>query len=80
MGKIDFMQNADNVYSTIKYIVSQKYKKCLTFNDKPFITGIDTYYKRTPLRDKQYARLYGKNPIVRGGRVYCSVTKRFYKD
>ena len=80
MGKIDFMQNADNVYSTMNYIVSQKYKKGLTFNNKPVITGIDIFYKRTPLRDKQYAKLYGQNPIVRGARIHCSVSKRFYKD
>lgn len=80
MKNIDFMKNADNVYTTMNYIVVQKFAKIVSPAGNELLLGVDSYYKRTLERDKQFAKLYCKNKKVRGARIYCNVYKRIYCD
>ena len=80
MKHIDFMENADNVYSTKNYIVAQKLKTTTLPDGKKATFGVDVYYKRNPERDTVYAKLFTKNNVVSGGRIYCRAFARIYKD
>lgn len=80
MKNIDFLENANNVYSTAHYIVAQKIKIVVDPQDKHYLTTFDTFYKRTKEREKQYCRAFLTENIVTGGRISCEVTKRKYID
>ncbi len=75
-----FMRDANNVYSTAKFIVAQKIK-IIDANGVHFLATLDKFYKRTAKRDKQYALAFLNEPnIVTGGRINCEITKRWYVD
>ena len=75
-----FMRDANNVYSTAKFIVAQKIK-IINANGVHFLATLDKFYKRTTKRDKQYAVAFLTEPsIVSGGRINCEITKRWYAD
>lgn len=76
----DFLKNANNVYSTAKYIVSQNIKIVVDENGKHFTTTIDKFFKRTKARDKEYCKAFLNESIVTGGIISCDITKRIYID
>jgi len=77
---VDFMTDADNVYSTLDYIVAQHFMFSLTTKGSSQLVSIDRFYKKTPERIKQYSSLFGKSPIVSGGRIHSELYTRKYID
>ena len=77
---IDFMTDADNVYSTLDYIVAQHFMFSLTSKGKSQLVSIDRFYKKTPERIKHYSSLFGQTPIVSGGRIPSELHTRKYID
>ena len=77
---VDFMTDADNVYSTLNYIVAQHFMFSLTSKEKSQLVSIDRFYKKTPERIKHYSSLFGKTPIVSGGRIPSELHTRKYID
>ena len=76
-----FMRDANNVYSTAKFIVAQNISIVVDEEGGHYTTTIDKFYKRTTKRDKQYALAFINEPsIVTGGRINTDITKRFYMD
>lgn len=76
-----FMRDANNVYSTAKFIVAQNISIVVDEDGDHYTTTIDKFYKRTTKRDKQYALAFINEPsIVTGGRINTDITKRFYMD
>ena len=49
--EIDIMKRADNVYSTLHFIVSQFFRMSKVKNGKELMVSVDTYYPRTEERD-----------------------------
>lgn len=49
--EIDFMKRADNMYSTLHFIVSQFFRMSRVKNGKELMVSVDTYYPRTEERD-----------------------------
>lgn len=77
---VDFMIDADNVYSTFNYIVAQHFMFSLTSNGESQLVSIDRFYKKTPDRIKHYSSLFGKTPILSGGRISSDLYTRKYID
>lgn len=76
-----FLRDANNVYSTAKFIVAQNISIVVDEDGDHYTTTIDKFYKRTTKRDKQYALAFINEPsIVTGGRINTDITKRFYMD
>ena len=76
-----FLRDANNVYSTAKFIVAQNISIVVDEDGNHYTTTIDKFYKRTTKRDKQYALAFINEPsIVTGGRINTDITKRFYMD
>lgn len=76
--EIDFMKSADNVYSTAKYIVAQRFKVLEDFIGNESIVVYDYFYKRNEERDKNYSKLFLKDSKVTGGRISYPTSKRHY--
>ncbi len=79
-GQPDFTVNADNVYRTREYIVRQ----IIGVNfDSEMDNGIfsqDTFFARTPTRDKQYESIFAKRFDLDGRRMKSSMYSRKYVD
>ena len=79
-GQPDFMENADNVYRTREYIVRQ----IIGVNfDSEMDNGIfsqDTFFARTPARDRQYESIFAKRFDLDGRRMKSSMYSRKYVD
>lgn len=79
-GIPDFMVNADNVYRTRDYIV----KQIIGVNhDAEMDNGLfsqDTFYRRTPARDRQYETIFAKRFNIDGKRMRSAMSSRQYVD
>ena len=73
-----FQQNATNVYRTKKYIVKQMLQIQYDSINNAQIISLDTYYKRTPMRDFQYTQLFKQQIEKNGRRLHCTMYKRKY--
>lgn len=71
---------ATNVYRTKEYIVRQliAVKKNETIEN--FILSQDTFYKRTPERDKLYERMLWRKDNPDGKRMVATVSMRKYVE
>ena len=79
MKKIpEFLENADNVYSTMNFIVAQKLVYIVNEIGVNVLLSVDRYYKRTAQRDKEYSKLYPTNEMIRGARIHSELYTRLY--
>lgn len=56
--EFDFMHNADNVYRTENYIISQRVHICRNGAKEVQVMSEDTYYLRTLKRDYEYESVF----------------------
>lgn len=81
VNKIDFMNDATNLYRTKEYIVRQKLSITESTVKMPLVISVDTYFKRTKERDAQYEfLLISRKDLIDGKRVKASAYTRFYVD
>lgn len=78
MKDIDFLEFGDNIYTTAKYIVAQKFSIIKDSNGNKIKIVYDYFYVRTEERDKNYSKLFLKDIRVTGGRISCPISKRYY--
>lgn len=71
----ELLVNADNLYRTKNYIIKQELS-IGSFNGNNNIVSVDTFYKRTRKRDKEYSKFFDSD----GKRLHCSMTTRKYVD
>ncbi len=76
----DFMENADNVYRTRDYIVRQIIGVNFDAEMDNTIYSQDTFFLRTPARDKQYETTFSKRFNIDGKRMKSSMYSRQYVD
>ncbi len=76
----DFMENADNVYRTRDYIVRQIIGVNFDAEMDNNIFSQDTFFARTPTRDKQYEEIFAKRFNINGRRLASSMYSRKYVE
>ena len=76
----EFLERATNVYRTDCYIVRQQilYKNDPIFGG--YMCSCDTFFYRTPLRDRQYALAFPKRAEGNGKRIRTLMYVRKYID
>ena len=74
----DFLTRASNVYRTSEYIVRQ----CITVHSDEifgtFLYSVDTFFRRTPKRDRQYEAAFEDLFYKDGSRVKTKMHTRKY--
>lgn len=75
----EFTENATNVYRTKEYIVKQIIGIQYGCEENNVVYSRDTYYKRTPERDKEYEILYCRRRDTDGKRLHSTMYARTYK-
>lgn len=76
----EFMRDADNVYRTKNYIISQLLVIDRNLDNDNHIISQDTFYVRTRKRDKQYEAIFSDKPNINGKRLPCTMCTRKYVD
>ena len=76
----EFIENATNVYRTKKYIVKQIIVIQYGCEENNVVYSRDTYYKRTPERDKEYEILFFRRRNIDGRRLPSTMYAREYKE
>lgn len=76
----DFVENADNLYRTKHYIVKQVLELDNEDLEGTQIISLDTFYKRTPLRDRQFDVIFLDAHHKNGKRLPCTMCSRKYVD
>ena len=74
----DFIIDADNVYRTRRYIIKQVLSLEKPIAEDNGIKSYDTFYKRTPTRDKQYEIIFGDRKRINGKRLPSTMYSRKY--
>ena len=80
MNSVSFLENADNVYRTKKYIVKQELSFEVNYFHDNMLVSHDTYYLRTAARDIQYDKEYMGKYNLNGRRIVTGVYTRRYVD
>ena len=81
LKKVDFLANADNVYRTPEFIVKQSISTCLDGRCCGVIISDDTYYSRTPKRDKIYDDIFEfRGEDINGKRMTAGMYRRRYVE
>lgn len=75
-----FVKDATNVYRTKEYIVKQVIDIQYDSQEAGNVFSHDTYYKRTPARDRQYEYLFSERRILNGKRLPSTAYSRRYVD
>lgn len=75
----EFIENATNVYRTKNYIVKQIIGIQYGCEENNVVYSRDTYYKRTPERDKEYEILFYRRRDIDGKRLPSAMYARTYK-
>ena len=75
-----FVKDATNVYRTKEFIVKQVIDIQYDSQEAGNVLSHDTYYKRTPLRDRQYEYLFSERRILNGKRLPSTAYTRRYVD
>ena len=76
----EFIENATNLYRTKKYIVKQIIGIQYGCEENNVVYSRDTYYKRTPERDKEYDILFFRRRNIDGRRLPSTMYAREYKE
>ena len=75
-----FVMNASNVYRTRDYIVKQAIEIQHDSVEAGNVFSYDTFYKRTPARDKQYDMFFADRRFRNGKRLPSTAYTRRYID
>ena len=78
--KPDFVENADNLYRTKLFIVKQVLTIDIEKLERTHIISVDTFYKRTRKRDKQFDAIFAETRYKNGKRLPCTMSTRKYVD
>lgn len=76
----DFIKGATNLYRTKNYIVKQRIELKADMQDDNVLISYDTYYVRTPKRDKEYEYGMSEKLNVEGKRMRTGMYSRRYVD
>ena len=75
---MEFMQDAQNIYRTPDYIVSQKISIILTKQGDTYSFSEDTYYLRNEKIDADYAYAFKHREHIEGKRIQTHTYVRRY--
>ena len=75
----EFIRNATNVYRTKNYIVRQVMGIRYGCEETPEVFSRDTFYVRTPERDRAYELLFCRRRQVDGKRLLTTMYARTYR-
>lgn len=70
----------ENVYRTRDYIVKQELYLIVNAEQNNAVLSVDTYYRRTLLRDSKYLLLYKDRKHINGKRLPSNTYIRMYID
>lgn len=70
----------ENVYRTRDYIVKQELYLIVNAEQNNAVLSVDTYYRRTLLRDSKYQLLYKDRKHIDGKRLPSNMYIRTYID
>lgn len=76
----EFIVGATNVYRTKKYIVKQIIGIQYNCRENNVVYSHDTFYRRTPERDKEYEILFCLKRNIDGKRLPSTMYARIYLD
>lgn len=76
----EFTENATNVYRTKEYIVKQIIGIQYGCEENNVVYSRDTFYRRTPERDKEYEILFCRRRNVDGKRLPSTMYARIYVE
>ena len=76
----DFIKDATNVYRTKGYIVKQVIGIQYDCKENNVVFSHDTFYKRTPKRDKEYEIFFCHRRHIDGKRLPSTMYARTYID
>ena len=74
----DYLKGATNVYRTKQYIVKQILGIQYSREENNVVFSRDTYYRRTPERDKEYEILFCLRRNIDGKRLPSTMYARIY--
>lgn len=74
----DYLKGATNVYRTKQYIVKQILGIQYSQKENNVVFSRDTYYRRTPERDKEYEILFCLRRNIDGKRLPSTMYARIY--
>ena len=75
-----FARDASNVYRTREYIVRQILVVQHDSAEAGNVFSYDTFYKRTPVRDREYELLFKERRRLNGKRLPSTAYTRRYVD
>lgn len=76
----EFLKNATNVYRTRDYIVRQRIVMRCDEEYGNYLYSHDSYYRRTPRRDKEYEKAFADRVNMDGRRICTRMYAREYID
>lgn len=80
MDKAKNVKLFENVYRTRDYIVKQELYLIVNAEQNNAVLSVDTYYRRTLLRDSKYLLLYKDRKHIDGKRLPSNTYIRTYID
>lgn len=80
MEKAKNVKLFENVYRTRDYIVKQELYLIVNAEQNNAVLSVDTYYRRTLLRDSKYLLLYKDRKHIDGKRLPSNTYIRTYID
>ncbi len=69
---------ADNAYRTEKYMVTQHIGIKQDAEENTVLFSHDTFYERTPERDKAYEKMFSERMNIDGKRIKVCMSARTY--
>lgn len=80
MDKVKNEKLFENVYRTRDYIVKQELYLIVNAEQNNAVLSVDTYYRRTLVRDSKYQLLYKDRKHIDGKRLPSNTYIRTYID
>ena len=80
MSKTEVTKFTENVYRTKDFIVKQNIYVLINIEENNAVLSVDTYYRRTLLRDRKYLMLYKDRKHIDGKRLPSNTYVRTYVD
>lgn len=80
MDKVQNEKLFENMYRTRDYIVKQELYLIVNAEQNNAVLSVDTYYRRTLLRDSKYQLLYKDRKHIDGKRLPSNTCIRTYID
>lgn len=80
MEKTEVAKLTENVYRTKDFIVKQNLYVMVNIEENNAVLSVDTYYRRTLLRDNKYLLQYKDRKNIDGKRLPSNTYVRTYVD